>query len=53
MQELATLDASAAEYRRMLEEAQGMVKFVTGRIDALRHLAAHQRREWGSPILPH
>ena len=45
MQELATLDAAAPEYRWKLEVTQDMVELVTRRIDALRHLAADQRRE--------
>ena len=53
MQELATLDAAAPEYRWKLEAAQDMVEFVTRGLDALRHVAADQRREWGAPILPH
>ena len=52
MQELATLDAAAPEYRWKLEATQDMVEFLTGVIDNIRLVAAHQRRWWGAPILP-
>ena len=52
MQELATLDTAAPEYRWTLEATQDMVEFLNGVIEDIRLVAAHQRRWWGAPILP-
>ena len=49
MRELAELDAAAPYFHGRLEGAQGMVDFVTREVDALRRIAADQRREWGAP----